>query len=125
MGMFAFAEVISQLETREKREVFTSNVKARLPTLADLKASWKSVLRGTSVGVVLGTLPGGGPVLSSFAAYTVEKRLAADPSRFGKGAMEGVAALNQLIMLLPRFHSFRCSLWVSRQPRRWRLCWEL
>ncbi|MBP1738721.1 MAG: hypothetical protein H6Q48_1014, partial [Deltaproteobacteria bacterium] len=92
MGMFAFAEVISQLETREKREVFTSNVKARLPTLADLKASWKSVLRGTSVGVVLGTLPGGGPVLSSFAAYTVEKRLAADPSRFGKGAMEGVAA---------------------------------
>ena len=92
MGMFAFAEVISQLETGEKREVFTSNVKARLPILADLKASWKSVLRGTSVGVVLGTLPGGGPVLSSFAAYTVEKRLAADPSRFGKGAMEGVAA---------------------------------
>jgi TctA family transporter len=92
MGMFAFAEVISQLETSEKREVFTSNVKARLPTLADLKASWKSVLRGTCVGVVLGTLPGGGPVLSSFAAYTVEKRLAADPSRFGKGAMEGVAA---------------------------------
>jgi putative tricarboxylic transport membrane protein len=92
MGMFAFAEVISQLETKEKRSVFTSNVKARLPGLADLKASWKAVLRGTSVGVVLGTLPGGGPVLSSFAAYTVEKRLAADPSRFGKGAIEGVAA---------------------------------
>jgi putative tricarboxylic transport membrane protein len=50
-----------------------------------------SVLRGTGLGSVLGLLPGGGAVLASFAAYTVEKKLAKDPSRFGKGAIEGVA----------------------------------
>jgi putative tricarboxylic transport membrane protein len=49
------------------------------------------VLRGTGVGSLLGILPGGGPVLAAFASYTLEKKVAADPSRFGKGAIEGVA----------------------------------
>lgn len=92
MGLFGFAEVISNLELREKREVFTSNVTGLMPTLADLKASWKAVIRGTLVGSFLGILPGGGAVLSSFAAYTFEKRLAKNPGRFGQGAIEGVAA---------------------------------
>jgi putative tricarboxylic transport membrane protein len=50
------------------------------------------VIRGTILGSALGILPGGGPVLGSFSAYTLEKKLAKDPSRFGKGAIEGVAA---------------------------------
>ena len=49
------------------------------------------MIRGTGLGSLLGILPGGGAVLASFAAYTVEKKIAKDPSRFGKGAIEGVA----------------------------------
>jgi putative tricarboxylic transport membrane protein len=92
MGLFGFGEIIANLEKGEAREVFTSNVKGLFPRGEDLKAAWKAVLRGTGVGAVLGILPGGGAVLGSFAAYTLEKKIATDPSRFGKGAMEGVAA---------------------------------
>jgi TctA family transporter len=92
IGMFGIAEIVANLESRENREVFTSEVHGLMPTWADLKASWKPVLRGTTLGSLLGILPGGGPTISAFAAYALEKRLAADPSRFGKGAIEGVAA---------------------------------
>ena len=92
MGIFAFAEIVRNLELTETREVFTSNVTGLMPTGKDLKACWKSILRGTGLGSLLGILPGGGAVLSSFAAYTLEKRVAKDPSRFGKGAIEGVAS---------------------------------
>ncbi len=91
MGLFGFAEIVANLEVRGRREVFTDTVPALLPTRADLKASWKAVVRGTGIGSLLGILPGGGAILGSFASYSLEKRLAADPSRFGKGAIEGVA----------------------------------
>jgi len=92
MGIFAFGEIIANLEQREEREVFTKNIKGLWPTREDFRASWKAVLRGTAIGSLLGILPGGGAVLGSFAAYMVEKKIARDPSRFGKGAIEGVAA---------------------------------
>ena len=91
MGMFGIAEVIRSLENVAKREVFTANVTGLWPTRADLRASWKAVLRGTGLGAILGLLPGGGAVLGSFASYTLEKRLAGPRSKFGKGAIEGVA----------------------------------
>jgi TctA family transporter len=91
MGMFGFAEIIGNLERKEKREVLTSRVHGLMPARLDLKASWRAVVRGTALGSFLGILPGGGAILSSFASYTLEKRLAKDPSRFGKGALEGVA----------------------------------
>jgi TctA family transporter len=91
MGLFGFAEIIANLEQKEKREVFTSKLQSLLPTRADLKASWRPVLRGTAVGSLLGILPGGGALLGSYASYAVEKKVADDPSRFGKGAIEGVA----------------------------------
>ena len=91
MGMFGFTEIISNLELKEKRQVFTSKVGKLMLTWADFKASWKAVIRGTALGSVLGILPGGGAIVSSFASYALEKRVATDPSRFGKGAIEGVA----------------------------------
>ncbi len=90
MGLFAFAEIIANLE-RKQRSVVITDVQKVWPTADDFRASWKPVVRGTFVGSLLGILPGGGAILSSFASYTVEKRLAADPARFGKGAIEGVA----------------------------------
>jgi putative tricarboxylic transport membrane protein len=91
MGMFGTTEIILNLEMKDKREVFTSNVKNLWPTKDDFKRAWKSVLRGTALGSCLGILPGGGALLSSFGAYTLEKKLSKYPEQFGKGAIEGVA----------------------------------
>src|SRR3989441_7514007 len=91
MGMFGTAEIISNLELKDQREIFTSKVTHLYPTKQDLKDSWAAILRGTVLGSALGILPGGGALLASFGAYTLEKKVAKDPSRFGKGAIEGVA----------------------------------
>jgi putative tricarboxylic transport membrane protein len=91
MGMFGFAEIITNLEQRENREVFTSKVGKMLPTMAEFKRSIFPMLRGTTLGSILGILPGGGAVLASFATYAMEKKLSKHPEEFGKGAIEGVA----------------------------------
>jgi putative tricarboxylic transport membrane protein len=92
MGLFGFSEIIANLERRANREVVMARITSLMPTREDFAASWKAVLRGTGIGALLGILPGGGAVLGSFAAYTLEKKIAKDPSRFGNGAIEGVAA---------------------------------
>jgi putative tricarboxylic transport membrane protein len=92
MGVFGFAEIIKNLEQGEAREVFTNRVGSILPKLKDIKESAGAILRGTGLGSLLGILPGGGAVLGSFSAYTLEKKIAKDPSTFGKGDIRGVAA---------------------------------
>jgi TctA family transporter len=92
MGVFGFAEIIKNLEQVEAREVFVNKVGSLLPTAQDIKEAAPAVLRGTSLGALLGILPGGGAVLGSFSAYTLEKKIAKDPSQFGKGDIRGVAA---------------------------------
>ncbi|MFO0274295.1 MAG: tripartite tricarboxylate transporter permease, partial [Betaproteobacteria bacterium] len=93
MGVFGFAEIIANLEKKDKREVFTSKVGSLLPNWSEAKQAAPAVARGTLLGSVLGILPGGGALLAAFAAYTVEKKVAgasADPP-FGKGNIRGVA----------------------------------
>jgi TctA family transporter len=92
MGMFGFAEIIANLEHREKREVFTAKIEGLLPTVQDIKDCVPAVLRGTTLGSALGILPGGGALLASFAAYTLEKKVSKNKANFGKGAIQGVAA---------------------------------
>jgi TctA family transporter len=92
MGVFGFGEIITNLaRPAEHREVFTKDVKGLWPTKKDFQEAWPAVIRGTALGSILGVLPGGGALLASFASYTVEKKIAKDPSRFGKGAIQGVA----------------------------------
>src|SRR5678816_800779 len=91
MGMFGATEIIMNLEQKEKREIFTSKVTNLWPTKEDFRSAWPAVLRGTALGSCLGILPGGGALLSSFGAYTVEKKLSKTPEKFGKGAIQGVA----------------------------------
>ncbi len=91
MGIFGFAEIIRNLENPEARDVVRGKIGRLLPSMDDIKQSVAPVLRGTFIGGLLGILPGNGAVLGPFASYTVEKKLAKDPSRFGKGAIEGVA----------------------------------
>jgi TctA family transporter len=93
MGMFGFGEIIANLDrhAQEGRVVVTKEVHGLWPSKEDFKQIWAPVLRGTALGSALGILPGGGAVLSSFGSYTIEKKLAKDPSRFGKGAPQGLA----------------------------------
>ena len=92
MGVFGFGEIIANLgKPAEHCEVFTKEVHHLWPTKEDFKLAWPAVLRGTALGSVLGVLPGGGALLSSFAAYTLEKKIAKDSSQFGKGDIRGVA----------------------------------
>ena len=91
MGLFGFAEIIANLESTEKRELVTSKVTGLWITGEQFRKAWPAVLRGTGIGSVLGLLPGGGAMLSAFASYAVEKKIAADPSEFGTGAIQGVA----------------------------------
>ena len=91
MGVFGFAEIISNLEQKEHREVFTSKVGSLMPNKEEFKRAAPAALRGTALGSILGVLPGGGALLSAFASYTLEKKLSKHPEEFGKGAPEGVA----------------------------------
>ncbi|MEJ6005540.1 tripartite tricarboxylate transporter permease [Paucibacter sp. AS339] len=93
MGIFGFGEIIANLgQPAEHREVFTKDVKGLWPTKQDFKEAWPSVIRGTTLGSILGVLPGGGALLASFASYTLEKKIVKNPRvPFGKGAIQGVA----------------------------------
>jgi TctA family transporter len=91
MGLFGFAEIVSNLESAEKRELITSKVRGLWPTRAQFRVAWPASLRGTALGSVLGLLPGGGAMLASFASYALEKKVARNPAEFGTGAIQGVA----------------------------------
>jgi putative tricarboxylic transport membrane protein len=92
MGLFGIAEVLINLEARGVREVYKASLRGLLPSREDWRRAWKAVLRGSGLGFLIGVLPGGGAIISSFVAYVVEKRLSREPERFGQGAIEGVAA---------------------------------
>jgi putative tricarboxylic transport membrane protein len=92
IGMFGIVEIIRNLEHTElPRPHLKAKMRDLWPRGQDFREAWPAVLRGTGLGSLLGILPGGGAVLASFASYTLEKKVAKDPSRFGKGAIEGVA----------------------------------
>jgi len=74
MGLFGIAEVISNLELKGSREVFTSKIGRLMPSKEDFRRMWSPILRGTALGSALGILPGGGPLLASFSAYALEKK---------------------------------------------------
>src|SRR5689334_19443633 len=93
MGLFGFAEIIRNLEvSQESRDIVKAKITNLMPTRKDLADSAGAIGRGTFIGSLLGILPGGGAVVASFAAYTIEKKISKHPSKFGHGAIEGVAA---------------------------------
>jgi putative tricarboxylic transport membrane protein len=92
MGLFGVGEIIRNLENESDRSVFVSKVSNLMPSREDWKRMVAPILRGTVLGSALGILPGGGAMLSSFAAYSVEKKISRRSWEFGKGAIEGVAA---------------------------------
>jgi putative tricarboxylic transport membrane protein len=91
MGLFGIAEILKNLEHGTDRTVVTAKISRLWLTAADWAASRWAIVRGTLLGFVLGILPGGGAVISSFVSYALERRISKTPERFGKGAIEGVA----------------------------------
>jgi len=91
MGVFGFAEIMSNLEQKENRINITDKVGTLYPNRQEMREAAPAILRGTALGSMLGILPGGGSVLASFASYTLEKKVSRNPERFGKGHPAGLA----------------------------------
>ena len=92
MGVFGLGEIIANLEHEAERSLMVRKVTGLMLSKEDFKAIAAPVVRGTALGSILGILPGGGAMLSSFAAYALEKKVSKNTANFGKGAIEGVAA---------------------------------
>lgn len=92
MGVFGLGEIVANLEDESGRDVSIKRVTGLMPTREDWSRIVGPILRGTTLGSVLGLLPGGGALLASFGAYSLEKRISRNRAQFGKGAIEGVAA---------------------------------
>ncbi|MFP1645989.1 tripartite tricarboxylate transporter permease [Pontitalea aquivivens] len=90
MGLFGVAEVIATARYSSRREVLSVSLRSMVPSRDDFRRSWKPILRGTGIGAFFGVLPGAGPTAASFMSYALEKNMADEPGRFGKGAIEGI-----------------------------------
>jgi len=92
MGMFGIGEIMLNLEQSATRNVLVKRISGLMPTREDIKRIVGPIIRGSLLGSLLGILPGGGALLASFAAYSLEKKVSKRASEFGTGALEGVAA---------------------------------
>ena len=127
MGMFGVAEVIYNLEQRgQDRRLFTAGLTGVLPSRADLNQSKWSIARGTALGSILGILPGGGALLASFAAYTIEKKVAKPRAelrswRYSRSRCTGICQQRRCANLIHSDAHPRSSFKSDNGPNGWRL----
>jgi putative tricarboxylic transport membrane protein len=91
MGLFGISEVLLNIGQGIKQDVFVTRVAGLFPGREDWRRSAGPIARGSVLGFFLGILPGIGAIIPTFISYALEKRIAREPERFGKGAIEGVA----------------------------------
>ena len=92
MAIYGIAEVATNLERKESATDVTRTIGRVWLAWADIRHCIPAILRGTTLGSLLGVLPGGGALLAAFGAYTLEKKVARAPRHFGHGDIRGVAA---------------------------------
>jgi len=92
MGLFGIGEIVNSISIKREGKAQKITMRSMMPTGKDMKDSAMPMARGSVIGGFFGALPGTGAAIASFIAYAVEKKNAKDPSRFGKGAIEGIAA---------------------------------
>lgn len=112
MGVFGFAEIMLNLEKKGTGETFLNKVTTLIPTWTDVKRMTPSILRGTTIGSILGILPGGGAALAAFGAYTVEKNLPSIQRNLARVLLKALPAQRAPIMLPLKPHLFHCLLLV-------------
>src|SRR5438477_4403880 len=91
MGLFGISEVLLNIGQCVKQAVFDTRIKGLMPTREDWWRSAGPIAGGRVLGLLLGIFPGIGAIISTFISYALEKRIARQPERFGRGAIEGVA----------------------------------
>lgn len=94
MGLFGIGEILSNLAAPQARSTIVRSVTGLVPSRQDLRAMTPAILRGSSLGALLGILPGGGALLAAFAAYSLEQKIKLRPGEvpLGRGNIRGVAA---------------------------------
>lgn len=93
MGLFGISEIINSITIKRDGKISEKiTMRSMMPSKADVKSSTLPIVRGAGIGGFFGALPGTGASIASFIAYAVEKKTAKDPTRFGKGAIEGITA---------------------------------
>lgn len=90
MGLFGVSELLSSIGRKSSKAKIKVTLRSMMPTRDDIRRSWMPMVRGSGIGSFLGVLPGAGPTIASFMSYAVEMKISKDPSRFGRGAIEGV-----------------------------------
>jgi putative tricarboxylic transport membrane protein len=94
IGLFGIGEVLANVEkppALREGSVLVPRLRELFPTWQDLRTSIKAILRGTGIGFGVGLVPGPAPVIATYSAYMIEKRISKHPEEFGQGAIEGVA----------------------------------
>lgn len=92
MGLFGLVEIIYSVGSKKFQSYKSISFKSMLPTMLDIKRSVAPIFRGSMIGSFFGTLPGTGPAIASFTAYSAEKKFSKNPKELGHGAIEGVVA---------------------------------
>ena len=94
IGLFAVGEVLGNMEPEEPPSMIPvpRGFRNLMPTWQDMKDCRFAFVNGSLVGFLIGVLPGAGSTIASFMSYGIEKAVSKHPERFGKGAIEGVAA---------------------------------
>jgi len=90
MGLFGISEILSSAEAKLKAEK-TPKIQGLFPRRGEWRTTLSAIMRGTGLGFIIGLLPGTNSVIPAIMSYSLEKKVSKDPSRFGKGAIEGVA----------------------------------
>lgn len=92
IGLFAIAEVFKGIENLESTKKTVSHISSLLPSIADIKKAWKDMAKSSVMGTFIGSIPGAGSDIAAFVGYSEAKRRSKNSEKFGKGAIEGVAA---------------------------------
>lgn len=91
MGLFGLSEILLSIEQQIKNPEKPAKVSGLFPSRKEWRPAFMSIGRGTFLGFFTGLIPGTSSVVPALMSYSLEKKLSKDPSRFGKGAIEGVA----------------------------------
>ncbi len=94
VGFFAISEILLNIEKQVKIKLMEvpKKISELLPTWHEIVQCIPTWIRSTTIGFIIGALPGTGATVASFLSYGVAKATSKNPERFGKGAIEGVAA---------------------------------
>lgn len=92
IGLFALSEIFKGVETILTREKVENKITQLLPSVSDIKKSWRVILKSSIIGTFIGAIPGAGSDIAAFVGYSEAKRTSKHPEKFGTGAIEGVAA---------------------------------